>query len=87
MVNIYNIQNTLKCNNILKINSLNIITIYNTLEIMKEYSLTLSHISNIGLDVHLMVENVEQVMDDFIPLEPRVISFHYEAIKEKDRMY
>lgn len=58
----------------------------NTLETMKEYSLTLSHISNIGLDVHLMVENVEQVMDDFIPLEPRVISFHYEAIKEKDRM-
>lgn len=58
----------------------------NTLELMKEYSLTLSHISNIGLDVHLMVENVEQVMDDFIPLEPRVISFHYEAIKDKDRM-
>lgn len=58
----------------------------NTIELMKEYSLTLSHISNIGLDVHLMVENVEQVMDDFIPLEPRVISFHYEAIKDKDRM-
>ena len=58
----------------------------NNLELMKEYSLTISHISNIGLDVHLMVENVEEVMDDYIPLEPRIITFHYEAVKEKERM-
>ena len=58
----------------------------NNLELMKDYSLTISHISNIGLDVHLMVENVEEVMDDYIPLEPRIITFHYEAVKEKDRM-
>jgi len=58
----------------------------NNLELMKDYALTISHISNIGLDVHLMVENVEEVMDDYISLEPRIITFHYEAVKEKERM-
>jgi ribulose-phosphate 3-epimerase len=58
----------------------------NNLELMKDYALTISHISNIGLDVHLMVENVEQVMDDYIPLEPRIITFHYEAIQDKSRI-
>lgn len=58
----------------------------NNLELMKEYSLAILHISNIGLDVHLMVENVEEVMDDYISLEPRIITFHYEAIKDKKRI-
>ena len=31
-----------------------------TTEGMKDFSLTLSHITNIGLDVHLMVENIEE---------------------------
>ena len=55
----------------------------NNSELMKEYALTISHISNVGLDVHLMVENVEEIMDEYIPLEPKIITFHYEAIKEK----
>lgn len=58
----------------------------NNLEQMKEYALTISHISNVGLDVHLMVEEVEQVMDEFISLEPKIITFHYEAIQEKKRI-
>ena len=58
----------------------------NNLELMKECSLTLSHITNIGLDVHLMVENVEEMMNDYIPLEPKMITFHYEAIREKERI-
>lgn len=58
----------------------------NNLELMKEYSLTISHISNIPLDVHLMVEDVEQVVDEYISLEPRVITFHYEATKERERI-
>ena len=58
----------------------------NTLELMKDYSLTISHISNVGLDVHLMVEDVEEIMDDYISLEPKIITFHYEAIKNKDRI-
>ena len=58
----------------------------NNLELMKDYSLTLSHISNTGLDVHLMVENVEEIMDYYISLEPKIITFHYEAIKDKERI-
>lgn len=58
----------------------------NTLELMKDYSLTISHISNVGLDVHLMVEDVEEIMDDYISLEPKIITFHYEAIKDKERI-
>lgn len=52
------------------------------LELMKDYSLTISHISNIGLDVHLMVENVEEIMEDYISLNPRILSFHIEAMND-----
>lgn len=58
----------------------------NNLDIMKEYSLTISHISNIGLDVHLMVKDVEQIMDEYIELNPKTITFHYEAVKDKERI-
>jgi ribulose-phosphate 3-epimerase len=53
---------------------------------MKEYAMALSHISQLGLDVHLMVQNVEEYIDSYIELEPRIISFHIEAIKEKERI-
>ncbi len=58
----------------------------NTLEFMKESALTLSHISNIGLDVHFMVEKVEEFIDEYLDLEPKIMTFHYEVIKEKNRM-
>lgn len=57
----------------------------NTVEIMKDYALTISHISNLGLDVHLMVENVEKFIDDYSMLEPEIITFHIEATKTKER--
>ncbi len=53
---------------------------------MKEYSMALSHITTLGLDVHLMVESVEEYIDSYIELEPRIITFHIEAIKEKSRI-
>ena len=59
----------------------------NNLELMKDYALTISHISNVGLDVHLMVEDVEKIMYDYISLEPQIITFHYEAIKDKERIF
>lgn len=52
---------------------------------MKEFSLTLSHITNIGLDVHLMVENIEEFIDEYIELEPEYISFHEEVSKTPER--
>lgn len=58
----------------------------NNLELMKDYAMTISHISNIGLDVHLMVQDVEKIVDDYISLEPQIITFHYEALEEKSRI-
>lgn len=56
------------------------------LELMKDYALTISQISNIGLDVHLMVNDVEEVMEDFISFNPRIITFHYEAINTNEKI-
>lgn len=57
-----------------------------TSEIMREYAVALSHITTLGLDVHLMVENVEEYIDQYVDLEPRIISFHIEAVKDKERI-
>lgn len=59
----------------------------NNLELMKDYATTISHISNIPLDVHLMVENVEEVADEYIDLAPDRVTFHIEALKDKDRIF
>ena len=58
----------------------------NTIDLMKDYALTISHISNVGLDVHFMVEDVEEQMEDYLMLEPKIITFHIEAIKDKERI-
>ena len=57
----------------------------NTADEMKEFSLTLSHITNIGLDVHLMVENIEEFIDEYIDLQPEYIAFHEEVSKTHER--
>ncbi len=56
-----------------------------TTKIMKDYALTASHISNLGLDVHLMVKNVEKFIDEYSMLEPEIITFHIEATKNEER--
>ena len=43
--------------------------------------------TNLPLDVHLMVENVEEIADDYIDLAPDRITFHIEALKDKDRIF
>ena len=57
----------------------------NNLELMKDYAITASHISNLGLDVHLMVENVEEIADEYLMLEPQILTFHIEATKTEER--
>lgn len=57
----------------------------NTEKIMKDYALTISHISNLGLDVHFMVEDVEKFIDEYSMLEPEIITFHIEATKTEER--
>lgn len=59
----------------------------NNLELMKDYATTISHISNIPLDVHLMVENVEEIMDEYMDLLPNRITFHIEAISDSERIF
>ena len=56
-----------------------------TTELMKDYALTISHISNLGLDVHFMVENVEEFIDEYAMLEPEIMTFHVEATKTEER--
>lgn len=58
----------------------------NTIEIMKDYALTVSHISNLGLDVHLMVENIKEFIDEYLMLQPKIISFHIEATKSEEEV-
>ena len=57
----------------------------NNIKTMKDYALTLSHITNLGLDVHLMVENIEEFVDDYLMLSPEIITFHIEASKTSER--
>lgn len=57
----------------------------NTADRMYEYATTLSHITNIGLDVHLMCEDIEKYVDDYIMLEPDTITFHVEVLKNKEQ--
>lgn len=55
-----------------------------TTEVMHEYCNNIKQISNIPLDVHLMVEDVKSYIDSFIPYNPNIITFHLEACKDKD---
>lgn len=57
----------------------------NTEELMKDYALTISHISNLGLDVHFMVEDVEKFIDEYSMLDPEIMTFHIEATKSEER--
>ena len=57
-----------------------------TTEMMHEYSGNIKQISNLPLDVHLMVENVKSYIDSFIPYEPNIITFHLEACKNKEEV-
>ena len=57
-----------------------------TQKMMYDYSNTIKQISNIPLDVHLMVENIKENIDRYIPLEPSIITFHYEACKNDEEV-
>ena len=53
---------------------------------MLEYASYIKRISNLPLDVHLMVENIDEAIEDFLSVEPNIITFHYEACKDKDEV-
>lgn len=53
---------------------------------MMAYSSYIKRISNIPLDIHLMVEDIKSAIDDFVAVEPNIITFHYEACKNKEEV-
>lgn len=56
----------------------------NTEERMLGYTNQIKQISNLPIDVHLMVEDVEKYVEDYMPYTPNIITFHYEACKNKE---
>ena len=57
-----------------------------TYEKMLEYASYIKRISNLPLDVHLMVEDIKSAIEDFIAVEPNIITFHLEACKSKEEV-
>ena len=53
---------------------------------MFEYASYIKRISNLPLDVHLMVKNIDEAVEDFLALEPNIITFHLEACKNKEEV-
>lgn len=54
-----------------------------TYQKMLENSAYIKRISNLPLDVHLMVEDIKTAIDDFLAVDPNIITFHLEACKSK----
>lgn len=54
---------------------------------MREYAEYIKRISNLPLDVHLMIKNVEKGIEDFSAVEPNIITFHLEACKNEEEVY
>ena len=58
----------------------------NTVSKMTEYCEYLSSISNLPLDVHLMVKDVPSYISSFLVFEPNITTFHLEAAKDKEQV-
>lgn len=55
-----------------------------TEERMKGYTNQIKQISNLPIDVHLMVEDIKKYIEEYIPFMPNIITFHYEACQNKE---
>lgn len=51
----------------------------NTNNKMLNYCNIIKQISNLPLDIHLMVNDVKQFVEEYIKFEPDIITFHYES--------
>ena len=59
----------------------------NTYQRMLELSSYVRRISNMPLDVHLMVKDVETAINVFAPVEANLMTFHLEACKDKEEVF
>ena len=57
---------------------------YNTMLNLSSY---IKRISNLPMDVHLMVEDVKKGINDFSSIEPNIITFHLEACKDENKVF
>lgn len=57
-----------------------------TYKTMLEYASYIKRISTLPLDIHLMVEDVDSAIEDYLSVEPNIITFHYEACKNKEEV-
>lgn len=55
-----------------------------TKERMKGYTNQIKQISNLPIDVHLMVEDIEKYIEEYMSFMPNIITFHYEACQNKE---
>lgn len=58
----------------------------NTYQKMLENSGYIKRISNLPIDVHLMVKDVKNAINDFVSIEPNIITFHLEACENKEKV-
>ena len=58
-----------------------------TSETMRIYCEYLNQVTNVPIDVHLMVTNIKEYIDSYSIFNPNIISFHYEACKNKEEVY
>ena len=58
----------------------------NTIQKMKKYCEYLNNISNLPIDVHLMVTNVKEYVNEFLVFKPNIITVHLEAFSNKDEL-
>lgn len=57
-----------------------------TSETMRIYCEYLNQITNVPIDVHLMVTNIKEYVDSYTIFNPNIITFHYEACKNKEEV-
>lgn len=58
----------------------------NTNSKMLEYCEYLNSITNVPIDVHLMVKDLKNYIDSYSIFNPNIITFHYEACKNRDEV-
>lgn len=58
----------------------------NTEKKMYTFTNEIKQMSNLPLDVHLMVENIKENIDRYLSFEPEIITFHLEACKDKEEV-
>jgi len=54
---------------------------------MLEYATIAKNVSNIPLDVHLMVEDIKENILDYVGLEANIITIHLEATKGREEVF